>query len=104
MPWTHSLFVTLVRGAGFAAVVEFWTRQWRMALIGGAVVVSHWLFDLVIHLRDLTLAGGVPKLGFGLWNHPAIERRFEISRALGERLSLGVKRHAQRAENERCPR
>ena len=89
MLWTLSLSGTLVRRAGFAAVVEFWMRQRRMALIGGAVMLSHWLFDLVIHLRDLTVAGDVPKLCFGLLKRPVVERRFEISRALSERLSLG---------------
>jgi len=53
------------------------------ALIGGAVVLSHWFLDLLVHVPDLTLAGSPPKLGFGLWNHPMIEMPLELGITLG---------------------
>ncbi|MGB7374734.1 hypothetical protein [Pontixanthobacter sp.] len=46
-------------------------RELVTALIGGAVVLSHWFVDLLVHRPDLTLAGGEDRYGFGLWNYPA---------------------------------
>ena len=83
MPYTHSL----VGAAAFAAAI--WALRWLLlgdmagALIGAAVVLSHWLLDLLVHVPDLTLAGSPPKLGFGLWNHPAIEMPLELGITLG---------------------
>lgn len=78
MPWTHSLIGALAWGAGFAVLLGLSTRNQIAALIGGAVVVSHWFLDLVVHVPDLTIAGTPPKLGLGLWNYPAIEMPLEI--------------------------
>jgi len=46
-------------------------------------VLSHWLLDLLVHRPDLTLAGSPPKLGFGLWNYPAIEIPLELGLTFG---------------------
>ena len=78
MPWTHSLVGALAWGAGFAILLGLSTRSGVTALIGGAVVVSHWILDLLVHIPDLTIAGAPPKLGLGLWNYPAIEMPLEI--------------------------
>ncbi len=78
MPWTHSLLGALAWGAGFALLLRLVIGNWRAGLIGGAVVVSHWVLDLLVHVPDLTLAGQPPKLGLGLWNHPMIEMPLEI--------------------------
>lgn len=83
MPYTHSL----LGAAAFAGAV--WALRWLLlrdmagALIGAAVVLSHWLLDLLVHVPDLTLAGSPPKLGFGLWNHPMIEMPLEVGITLG---------------------
>jgi FtsH-binding integral membrane protein len=35
----------------------------------GALVASHWVLDLIVHIPDLPLyPGNSPKFGFGLWN------------------------------------
>ncbi len=86
MPWTHSLVGALAWGAGFAILLQRSTRSWVTALIGGAVVVSHWILDLLVHIPDLTIAGSPPKLGLGLWNHPAIEMPLEIGLLLASAL------------------
>jgi hypothetical protein len=83
MPWTHSLLGAFAWAAAFAAVLRLTIGKWTVALIGGGVVVSHWLLDLVVHVPDLTLAGSTPKLGLGLWNHPAIAMPLEIGLLLG---------------------
>lgn len=78
MPYTHSLAGSMVWAAGFALLIWLFTRNRTGALIAGAVVLSHWFLDLLVHAPDLTLAGSPPKLGFGLWNYPMIEIPLEL--------------------------
>lgn len=78
MPYTHSLLGAVVWSALFAVVVWLPKVDSRTALIGGAVVLSHWLLDLLVHRPDLTIIGGNPRLGLGLWNSPLIEMPLEI--------------------------
>jgi len=78
MPYTHSLLGGAGFAAGFAALVWVLTRHRTAALIAGAVVLSHWLLDLLVHVPDLTLAGSPPKLGLGLWNYPLVEMPLEL--------------------------
>jgi hypothetical protein len=83
MPWTHSLVGAIGWGIVFAIAVKLLRGSWTAGAIGGAVVVSHWLIDLLVHRPDLTLAGSPPKVGLGLWNHPWIEMPLEIAFAFG---------------------
>lgn len=83
MPYTHSLIGSAVFGAVFAALIWLVTRNRTGALISFAVVVSHWLLDLLVHVPDLTIAGSPPKLGFGLWNYPEVEMPLEIALTMG---------------------
>ena len=83
MPWTHSLVGALGWSAGFALLLWLWQKRTSVALIGGAVVFSHWLLDLLVHRPDLTLAGSPPAYGFGLWNHPIIEMPLEAMFGFG---------------------
>lgn len=78
MPYTHSLAGSLAWGAAFALLIYALTKNAVGAWLGGAVVVSHWLLDLLVHRPDLTLAGSPPMLGFGLWNFPAIAMPLEL--------------------------
>jgi hypothetical protein len=79
LPYTHSLLGAVAWGIGFAVLLRLWLGNWTAGLIGGAVVVSHWFFDLLVHVPDLTLAGQPPKLGLGLWNFPAIAMPLELA-------------------------
>lgn len=81
MPYTHSLLGAALWGLIFGAIVWAATRRRAAAIGAGVVVLSHWLLDLLVHIPDLTLFGAPPKLGFGLWNHPAIEMPIEIGLA-----------------------
>lgn len=83
MPYTHSLIGAALFAAAFGGLVWAASKDRTAALIAGAVVLSHWLLDLLVHVPDLTLAGSPPKLGFGLWNHPAVEMPLEIGITLG---------------------
>ena len=83
MPYTHSLVGSAAWALGFAALVWVARRDSLAAGIAGAVVLSHWLLDLIVHRPDLTLTGSPPKLGFGLWNHPMIEMPLELALTFG---------------------
>jgi len=83
MPYTHSLLGSAVWAAAFALLIWLFTRNRTGALIGGAVVLSHWFLDLLVHAPDLTLAGAPPKMGFALWNHPMIEMPLELAITFG---------------------
>jgi hypothetical protein len=69
-PWSHSLLALLVWGAVLAVVYRAVTRSpLRGAIVLGALVVSHWVLDVIVHRPDLPLApGGSLRLGLGLWN------------------------------------
>ncbi len=83
MPYTHSLVGAMAWSAAFAVLVWLVLRDGTAGLIAGAVVLSHWLLDLLVHVPDLTIAGNPPKLGFGLWNYPAIEMPLELAITFG---------------------
>lgn len=65
-PWSHSLALALAWGA-LAAWIASRFGTARMAVVIGAVVVSHWVLDYVSHRPDLPLWPGGPKAGLGLW-------------------------------------
>jgi hypothetical protein len=68
-PWTHSLLMC----AGWALAMGglYWAlrRDKVAASIVGAVVLSHWFLDALVHRPDLPLAPGSDvKIGLGLWH------------------------------------
>ena len=83
MPYTHSLLGSAAWAAGFAGLLWLALRDRTAALIGGAVVLSHWFLDLLVHAPDLTLAGSPPPLGLGLWDHPIIAMPLELVLTFG---------------------
>lgn len=83
MPYTHSLLGSAGFALLFGGAIAFFTRNWAAAIIAAAVVLSHWFLDLLVHIPDLTSAGSPPKLGLGLWNHPAIEIPLELGLTFG---------------------
>jgi hypothetical protein len=71
-PWTHSLVMCVVWAVAFGALYLLIRGNRRAALVVGAVVLSHWLLDLIVHRPDLPLApGGQARWGLGLWNSVA---------------------------------
>jgi hypothetical protein len=71
--YTHSLVGALALSALMGGIAAWrWGR--RVGGVLAAVAFSHWVLDLVVHRRDLPMlpgdAGGLPKLGFGLWRLP----------------------------------
>lgn len=106
--WDHSLIGALVISA-----LAGWAAAWRWGRRNGAVIAavvfSHWLLDLLVHRADLAVlpgnAGGLPRLGLGLWASPAIALALELALVLGGaylyyrtsvRLAPPDRRHAAR--------
>lgn len=93
-PISHSLLTVL----GWSVLVGglYWAvrRQARGAWVLGAVVVSHWVLDLIVHQPDLPLApGGGPRLGLGVWNSLPVSVALELGLlALGAALLLRATR------------
>ena len=82
IPWTHSLLGAAVLAAVFgAAGAARWGRRAGVVLF--AVVLSHWVLDLVVHRPDLPLVPwGGPVLGLGLWSRPAAALGVELALVL----------------------
>ena len=68
-PFSHSLLGVLVWALLFGVVYFLFKKNFKSALVLGALVISHWVLDLIVHIPDLTIfPGGSIKVGFGLWN------------------------------------
>jgi hypothetical protein len=69
-PYSHSLVALFVWGTVLALIYRAVSgSSLRGAIVLGALVVSHWVLDVVVHRPDLPLAPGTgPRLGLGLWN------------------------------------
>jgi hypothetical protein len=69
-PYTHSLLMGIVWGVVLGSIYWLIKRDVRNAVIVGLCVLSHWFFDLVVHVADLPLTPFTDgKYGWGLWNH-----------------------------------
>lgn len=79
-PWTHSLLAVIGWGLLLGVAHFALRRSLRAALVIGALVVSHWLLDLLAHAPDLPLwPGDSPLLGLGLWDSLALTLLVELS-------------------------
>jgi hypothetical protein len=68
-PFSHSLFGVILWSVLFAAVYFLFRKKLRNALILGALVISHWFLDLLVHIPDLPIFPGYNlKVGLGIWN------------------------------------
>jgi len=101
MPFTHSLPGAIFWSVGAAAVYRAVApaQKWTAAVIVGGAVFSHWVLDLVVHRPDLPLYDDAYKVGFGLWNYPAIAFLLEIDLVAVRRRQAGI--DAARADRER---
>ena len=78
-PWSHSLLMAIAWGAAFAAGYFLVRRDRSTALWLGALVVSHWLLDWIVHRPDLQLyPGDSARHGLGLWNSVGITLALEF--------------------------
>jgi hypothetical protein len=80
MPYTHSLVAALLwSGVGFIGYKVARRSASYAAFLVAAAVFSHWVLDLIVHRPDLPLYDDTYKLGFGLWNNPALALALEAS-------------------------
>jgi len=67
-PWSHSLTMAAVWALLFAGLYTFIRRYPRGGIVLLALVLSHWVLDVVSHRPDLPLVPfGGPVVGLGLW-------------------------------------
>jgi hypothetical protein len=67
--YSHSLLMDILWGFLLALAYYLWRRRARGAWILFAVVVSHWVLDVVSHRPDVRIGPGIPGVfGLGLWN------------------------------------
>ena len=70
-PISHSLLAVMIWSLLFGAGFFLFTKNRIGALVLSALVLSHWVLDLIVHIPDLPLYPGLsPKVGLGLWNSP----------------------------------
>lgn len=68
-PFTHSLVGVLLWGLLVGGIYYLLRKNIRTAMLIGALVVSHWILDFIVHSPDLPLVPGLDvKVGLGLWN------------------------------------
>lgn len=71
-PFTHSLLSGIIWAVLFGGVYYLLRKNPLSALLLGGLVLSHWLFDLLVHRPDLPVGFGNNLLvGMGLWNSVA---------------------------------
>jgi len=67
--YSHSLLAGIVWGGIFSAIYFLRLRYARGAWILFALVVSHWVLDVISHRPDMPIAPGIRSVfGLGLWN------------------------------------
>lgn len=80
--YTHSLV-----GALLISAIMFWIgkKVWRTNFHGwllGGLSFSHWPVDLLVHHQDMPVLpgnlGGLPLLGFGLWDYAYLIFSIEV--------------------------
>ena len=67
-PFSHSQLAAIGWGVLIGAIYQALRHAPRAALIVGALVVSHWVLDVIVHAPDLPLFPGGPRVGLGAWN------------------------------------
>lgn len=69
-PYSHSLLALLIWAAAFAIGYMLIRRSFGLAaVVIGALVLSHWFLDLLVHRPDLPLTfTSSARYGLGLWN------------------------------------
>jgi hypothetical protein len=90
-PYSHSLVLLVIWG--LAAGWLFARGDRRSVAIVTALVVSHWVLDVITHRPDMPVYPGGPKAGLGLWNFVGATVAIELAMfAAGVWLYLGATR------------
>jgi LexA-binding, inner membrane-associated putative hydrolase len=82
-PYSHSLIALALWGLLFAWICRTRVPDRRVFVTIFALVVSHWVLDVVVHKPDMPLFPGSAKFGLGWWNYPAAEKALEVAMYAG---------------------
>ena len=78
-PFTHSLVSVALWAAAVGGIYYLATRRLGGATVVGALVLSHWVLDLLVHRPDLPLwPGSAHRVGLGLWHSVAVTLVLEL--------------------------
>ena len=78
-PISHSLLGAAGWGLALGVIYALMRGSAARAVLVGALVVSHWVLDAVVHVPDLPLMpGGDTMVGLGLWQSRAATLAVEI--------------------------
>jgi hypothetical protein len=77
-PYSHSLLTLVVWGIILGWLATRLSGDRRAFLVIAALVVSHWVLDVLTHRPDMPLYPGGPKVGLGLWNSTAATIAVEV--------------------------
>jgi hypothetical protein len=79
-PISHSLLAVAGWAVLLGTIYFLIKRNIKAALIIGALVMSHWFLDLLVHVPDLPLSPfSETKLGLGLWHYKYLELAIETA-------------------------
>jgi len=99
IPYSHSLTLTLVYAAIIVAAGAM-LRNWGAGVAVAIALASHWLLDLFVHLHDLPLTvSEQTRVGWGLWQRPALALVLEIAVLAG---GIGMLWRTRRRHRERA--
>ena len=85
MPFSHGLPSSVLLSLLIGGVVALGFKGNRAAVVGVVALTafSHWVFDLIVHAKDLPLWMDDLKVGLRLWAYPQISVPTEILLMLG---------------------
>lgn len=66
-PISHSLLTALAGGVLFGVIYYLFRKDFRGSIVTTLLVPSHWLLDSLVHIPDLPVWPGGPRVGLGLW-------------------------------------
>ena len=79
-PISHSLAAVACWALALGSAYLLLAGSRRGALVLGALVVSHWVLDAIVHVPDLPIAPGLPTMvGLGLWQSKLATLAVEFS-------------------------
>jgi hypothetical protein len=87
MPYSHSLLAMAIYAA-LCVAVGAWLGRVREGVALGAVLLSHWLMDVLVHVPDVPVSPWGPRWGLGLWRWSLVDLAVEMGLLVGAALLL----------------
>ncbi len=68
-PWSHGLFMSVIWSVMVAVAAFLFYRDRSVSILFGAVTLSHWALDFLMHSNLPVFFDGSPLVGLGLENY-----------------------------------